>query len=163
MKILSLLFSCFVPPGVLFAMFETSLPVCWPCGTECVDNMLICDGIQNCKDNSDEGESPGEGCNLYPLSGCPSSGGVENYKCDKTGVCFNRKSEAEKCESEGDMFAGLCCTTGDVLMVLILLVTLVLCIYLCIYGCHCCDNNKQGQTSSRGNYNSFNTIADEEA
>jgi hypothetical protein len=30
----------------------------------------VCDGYDQCEDNSDEGMEEGQGCNLYPNSGC---------------------------------------------------------------------------------------------
>jgi len=70
----------------------------WRCGSECIDKSWICDGYEQCDDNSDEGKSPGDGCNLFPDSGCPSYKGVRHYKCERTGECFERESDARKCE-----------------------------------------------------------------
>merc|ERR1712192_63024 len=65
----------------------------------CWEKEFVCDGYEQCFDRSDEGSDEGEGCNLYPESGCASFGGREHYKCLKTSECFSRKEDAKKCES----------------------------------------------------------------
>merc|ERR1719369_136014 len=71
---------------------------CWKCGDTCFVDTLICDGYEQCNDNSDEGKEPYQGCNLYPDSGCLSYGGKKHYRCERSGECFKKKSEADKCE-----------------------------------------------------------------
>ena len=71
----------------------------WKCGSQCIDKSWICDGYEQCDDNSDEGKEPGEGCNLFPESGCPSSGGLRHYKCERTGDCFEKERDARQCEA----------------------------------------------------------------
>ena len=73
-------------------------PCGWKCSSPCIDKSWICDGYEQCDDNSDEGKTPGEGCNLFPESGCPSSMGLKHYKCERTGECFDTESDAEECE-----------------------------------------------------------------
>ena len=70
----------------------------WSCGDQEWDDQFICDGIAQCDDDSDEGAGPGEGCNLYPESGCPSHGGVRRWRCGRTGQCLERREEQEECE-----------------------------------------------------------------
>ena len=73
----------------------------WRCGSgECFVKQFICDSIEQCEDNSDEGSEPGQGCNLFPESGCISYGGRRHYKCQRTGECYPDKAGAELCESD---------------------------------------------------------------
>ena len=74
----------------------------WLCPDTCIDKSWICDGYEQCDDNSDEGKEPGEGCNLFPESGCPSSMGLRYYKCEKTGECFDKERDAAECEVSGE-------------------------------------------------------------
>ena len=79
--------------------FGGELAACgWKCPEPCIDKTWICDGYEQCDDNSDEGTESGEGCNLFPESGCPSSMGMEHYKCERTGECFDNRRDAEECE-----------------------------------------------------------------
>ena len=66
---------------------------------ECWEEEFVCDGYEQCADGSDEGTADGQGCNLYPDSGCVSNNGKEHYKCKRTQECFNSKEDADKCDS----------------------------------------------------------------
>ena len=57
-------------------------------------------------------EIQGQGCNLYPDSGCASIGGKLHYKCSKTSECFSSKEDAEKCE-KGEEVGGAGCEEGE--------------------------------------------------
>ena len=50
----------------------------------------------------------GQGCNLYPDSGCDSIGGLLHFKCSRTSECFNSEQEAKKCEAGEDVSSGGC-------------------------------------------------------
>merc|ERR1719507_595727 len=78
-------------------------PICW-------DQESACDGGLQCLDGSDEGKEEGQGCNLYPLSGCLSIKGKLHHKCERTSECFSRKEDAEKC-NEGEEVA--VCKKGE--------------------------------------------------
>ena len=77
-------------------------------GWDCGDGMTwgfedICNGHNQCDDNSDEDTSPEEGgCNLYPDSGCPSYQGERRWRCVRTKQCFVKKTEAEACEASDE-------------------------------------------------------------
>ena len=73
-------------------------PCGWKCPSPCIDKSWICDGYEQCDDNSDEGKESGECCNLYPKSGCPNSMGLRQNKCERTVECFDKKSNADECE-----------------------------------------------------------------
>jgi len=83
---------------LFFVSAKSCLEGEWPCDNECFVHQYICDGYQQCSDASDEGELPGQGCNLYPESGCPSSDGRRHFKCQRTGFCYASKEEAASCE-----------------------------------------------------------------
>ena len=76
----------------------------WDCGDgEILVDEFICDGHNQCDDNSDEGTRKGEGCNLYPDSGgCKSYQGIRRWRCERTGQCFVKNTEAEACESSDE-------------------------------------------------------------
>ena len=75
----------------------------WDCGDgEILVDEFICDGHNQCDDNSDEGTKPEEGCNLYPDSKCKSVGGIRRWQCERTGQCYNKKEEAEACEASDE-------------------------------------------------------------
>ena len=78
--------------------------VCW------WDDRFVCDGYEQCEDGSDEGAEEGQGCNLYPGSGCSSIGGKVHYKCERTSECFSSKEDADKCNSrkEKEVVVGVC-------------------------------------------------------
>ena len=71
----------------------------WECGGDLWDDRFICDGFVQCDDDSDEGAAPGEGCNLFPESGCPSPGARRRFRCARTGECFDQRGQAEQCET----------------------------------------------------------------
>ena len=75
---------------------------------ECWDEEFVCDGYEQCKDGSDEGTAEGQGCNLYPDSGCVSNNGKEHYKCKRTQECFNSKEDADKCDKGEEVDNGGC-------------------------------------------------------
>ena len=62
----------------------------------------ICDKIVQCfgPDETDETE----GCELFADSGCTSWKGREHYNCSRDGLleCFDKKSEAKKCQEGSD-------------------------------------------------------------
>ena len=60
---------------------------------------LICDGFPQCGDNSDESVEEGQGCNLFPDSGCDSVRGRKHFRCDRTGDCFATETEARECNN----------------------------------------------------------------
>ena len=73
-------------------------------GGSCCFQEWICDGYGDqpgCEENLDEGEEPGQGCNLFPESGCRSSNGKNHFKCEKTGECFEKEEDAKSCEIGG--------------------------------------------------------------
>ena len=76
----------------------------WDCGDgeQTWGDEAICDGYNQCDDNSDEGTEPGEGCNLYPGSGCPSYRGIRRWRCERTGRCYDTKGEADTCETSDE-------------------------------------------------------------
>ena len=75
----------------------------WDCedGTTWTDR-FICDGYSQCDDDSDEGTRPGEGCNLYPESGCPSHEARRRWRCQRTGECWDTREQAETCETSSE-------------------------------------------------------------
>ena len=75
---------------------------------ECWEEEFVCDGYEQCADGSDEGTAEGQGCNLYPDSGCVSNNGKEHYKCKRTQECFNSKEDAGKCDSTTVIDGGAC-------------------------------------------------------
>ena len=71
----------------------------WDCGDgETWKDEAICDGHNQCDDNSDEEL----GCNLYPESGCQSIRGIRRWRCERTGQCFVNKTDAEACETSDE-------------------------------------------------------------
>ena len=73
----------------------------WPCEgyeEDCLDSVWICDNFAQCWDDWDEGKEAGQGCNLYPESGCLSQFGREHFKCERTGECFQTSQEAAQCD-----------------------------------------------------------------
>ena len=75
---------------------------------ECWEEEFVCDGYEQCADGSDEGTADGQGCNLYPDSGCVSNNGKEHYKCKRTQECFNSKEDADKCDKGEEVDNGGC-------------------------------------------------------
>ena len=78
----------------------------WRCasGIECISTDWLCDGFSQCGDDSDEGQSPGEGCNLFPDSQCLSYQGKEHFLCKVPGMpdkCLPSREEADQCEASG--------------------------------------------------------------
>ena len=71
----------------------------WKCGDQTWPLRYVCDGYEQCNDNSDEGKEPFEGCNLYPNSTCPSPRGKRQYKCQRTDECFAEEYKAVECET----------------------------------------------------------------
>ena len=69
-------------------------------GGNCCADIFFCDGfVDQCSDlNLDEGREPGQGCNLFPDSGCESHAGKRHFKCQRTGECFKTDKDAETCE-----------------------------------------------------------------
>ena len=83
-------------------------------GGSCCFQEWICDGYidqPDCEENLDEGEEPGQGCNLFPESGCRSSNGKNHFKCEKTGECFEKEKDAKSCEIGGEI--GPQCPDGE--------------------------------------------------
>ena len=76
----------------------------WQGDGERWEEEFVCDGYEQCEDGSDEGQ----GCNLYPDSGCVSNNGKEHYKCKRTQECFNSKEDADKCDSTTVIDGGAC-------------------------------------------------------
>ena len=64
----------------------------------CFDSHWICDNFPQCWDDWDEGREPGQGCNLFPESGCLSQYGREHFKCARTGECYQTREEADQCD-----------------------------------------------------------------
>ena len=88
---------------LLLYSIPTALACQWKCeGYEdpenCFDSVWICDDFPQCYDDWDEGKEPGQGCNLFPESGCLSQFGKEHFKCARTGECFQTRLEAEHCD-----------------------------------------------------------------
>lgn len=80
---------------ILTVSSQAGLESCgWRCGSDCLVESFICDGYEQCEDNSDETE----GCHLFPESGCKSHGGRRHYLCQRTGDCFQTRAGAEACE-----------------------------------------------------------------
>jgi pimeloyl-ACP methyl ester carboxylesterase len=69
-----------------------------PRANNLLSQVFICDGFEQCGDGSDEGAAPGQGCNLFPSSGCSSDNGDRHWRCDRTGECFKTEGEAEECQ-----------------------------------------------------------------
>ena len=76
------------------------------------DDRFICDGYSQCDDDSDEGTKPGEGCNLYPESGCPSHEARRRWRCERTGECWDRREQAEACEAGSQPSSRECTVTS---------------------------------------------------
>ena len=71
----------------------------WDCGDgQSWGDEEICNGYDQCDDNSDEGTEPHEGCNLYPESGCPSYQGIRRWRCKRSGRCYDKREAATRCE-----------------------------------------------------------------
>ena len=71
----------------------------WDCGDGTTwEFKHICDGYNQCDDNSDEEL----GCNLYPESGCQSIRGIRRWRCERTRQCFVKKTDAEACETSDE-------------------------------------------------------------
>ena len=92
---------------IFLLLYSLALPVppvrgCqWPCEgyeEDCLDSVWICDNFAQCWDDWDEGKEAGQGCNLYPESGCLSQFGREHFKCERTGECFQTSQEAAQCD-----------------------------------------------------------------
>ena len=74
-------------------------------GKKCCADMFICDGEedQDCELNLDEGREAGQGCNLFPDSGCLShKERKRHFKCNLTGECFKTEEDAHHCEMGQD-------------------------------------------------------------
>ena len=88
-----------------FSIYETSTASShlssrgWVCGDETYPSSWICDGHNQCDDDSDEGKEPHQGCNLFPDSGCASFGGRRHYKCRRSGECFPDQRDAAVCDA----------------------------------------------------------------
>ena len=88
-----------------FSIYETSTASShlssrgWVCGDETYPSSWICDGHNQCDDDSDEGKEPHQGCNLFPDSGCASFGGRRHYKCRRSGECFPDQRDADVCDA----------------------------------------------------------------
>ena len=68
-------------------------------GGSCCADIFICDGEPDqCELNLDEGREAGQGCNLFPDSGCGSKEGKRHFKCQRTGECFKTDEDAKSCE-----------------------------------------------------------------
>jgi len=72
----------------------------WRClDGECVSLEWLCDGFNQCGDDTDEGSEPGQGCNLFPDSQCRSFGGLQYHYCERTGDCYLDPADAASCNT----------------------------------------------------------------
>ena len=72
-------------------------------GGSCCFQEWICDGYSDqpgCEENLDEGEEPGQGCNLFPESGCRSSNGKNHFKCERLESALRKKKMPSPVKSE---------------------------------------------------------------